>query len=99
MTLAWIIQLIITCVVGIIAYFLKDMKKTHEDKISQLDNKVSAVEKKADQNKDELNDYKVEASREYAKKEDYLRTNGEIMKRLDKIQDLIIEMMRKGSGQ
>lgn len=47
MTLAWIIQLIITCVVGIIAYFLKDMKKTHEDKISQLDNKVSAVEKKS----------------------------------------------------
>ncbi len=96
MTLAWIIQLIITIVVGIIAYFLKDMKKNHEDKIIQLNIKVEAVEEKVDQSKDDLNNYKEEVHKEYAKKEDFLRTTGEISRKIDKIYDILMDMNKKG---
>lgn len=96
MTVAWIVQLVITCVVGIIAYFLKDIKKNTEDKISQISTKVDDTQKKMEQTKDALNDYKDEVSKEYVRKDDYLHTTGEIMKRLDKIQDLLLDMLKRG---
>lgn len=99
MTLAWIVQLAITCIVGIIAYFLKDMKKTHEDKIEQLEFDVKEAVKKAEKNKDDLNDYKEEVSKEYVKQVDYLRTTGEISRKLDKIFDILMDMNKKGVGQ
>jgi vacuolar-type H+-ATPase subunit I/STV1 len=96
LTVAWIVQLVITCVVGIIAYFLKDIKKNTEDKISQINTKVDSAHKKMEETKDALNDYKDEVSKEYVRKDDYLQTNGEIMKRLDKIQDILMDMFRRG---
>ncbi len=108
MDLAWIFQFIITCVVGIIAYFLKDIRKSTEDKILQLVQGIKEFQDKTDINlkahlemtekiRCELNAHKEDVGREYVRKEDYLQTTGDISKKLDKIFDILMDMRGRGN--
>lgn len=103
----WIYKFVITCAVGSIAYFLKDIKKNTEDKIMQLqkDNKEFKIDvgtsnkentEKIDQLKEDLGSYKEEVSCEYVRKTDYYQTHGEISKKIDKIYDILMDMNKKG---
>lgn len=102
----WIYQIVITCVIGIIAYFLKDTKKLFDDRFSKLDKDIKETLQKSEKNikehtekidqlREDFNEHKEDVSKEYVRKSDYLQTTGEIMKKLDKIFDILLDMKGK----
>jgi len=63
-----------------------------KDLHSKIDKVRSENEKSNSEVLERLNEFKDDVSKEYVRKEDYLQTTGEIMKRLDKIYDMLYEM-------
>lgn len=72
----WIYQIILTVTLGIIAYFLRDMKKSFDDKISQNKNDITKVQ-------EDLDDFKEKVSDKYVMKEDFVRSMTTVDKRFD----------------
>ncbi len=69
MTATWVVQTIIMLLLGAIGYFLKDLKKGFEDKITGTDKRIGSLEKKLD---DKLDDFKREVQKSTAALEDRL---------------------------
>lgn len=88
----WIKYLIQTAMIlalGIIAYFLKDMKKTTEEKILDNKERIEELENK-------FNDFKEAIPLHYVLKDDFIRAVSTIDKKLDKIYD-VLAGFKKGS--
>lgn len=101
----WIYQVAITLVLGIIAYFLKDMKKTIDDKIGEnkkdlheVKSVIGKVEdnfrQELDKMKEEHNQLKSDLPLVYVLRDDFIRAMGNVEKKLDKIYELL-SMQRK----
>lgn len=78
----WILQAAIMITLGIIAYFLKDMKKQNEDRHSKSEEKIEKIEK-------DFNDFKEKMPYNYVLREDFIRAVSAIDTKLDKIYDLV----------
>lgn len=100
MNLQWLYQLVITIVIGIIAYFLKDMKKTQDDKIKDVHVRIKDVHTRVDcvelasrqeleKMKDEFNQLKSDMPLVYVLRDDFIRAMGNVEKKLDKIYDVL----------
>lgn len=70
--------------------------------ISDIDKKVDKSEKevrKTDEGvkkvESELSEFKLSVAKDYVTKEDFNETTGQIMNKLDKIMDLIMEINKK----
>lgn len=102
-----ILQVITTLVIAIIGFFIKreltKLEKADEDNKTRISSIEKDLHCKIDKVRSEsekcncevlerLNEFKEDVSKEYVRKEDYLQTTGEIMKRLDKIYDMLYEM-------
>lgn len=108
-----ILQVITTLVIAIIGFFIKrelsKLEKADEENKSRITGLERDLNCKIDKVRSEgeryncevlekLNEFKEDVSKEYVRKEDYLQTTGEIMKRLDKIYDMLYEMKGKVRG-
>lgn len=89
----WILQLITTTFVGIIAFWVKDWKNKTEKRIDanelnikEIDNKLSQEIKQVDKS---LNEFKAQMPYDYTLREDHIRANTSLEKRLDKLEDSI----------
>lgn len=102
-----ILQILTTVIIGIIGFFIKRELKKLEEADNENKNKIQALEKdmykKFDEiredcktckfeNIEKLNFIKDDMSKEFVRKVDYLQTTGEIMKKLDKIFDILFEL-------
>jgi L-serine deaminase len=102
-----VLQVITTLVIGIIGFFIKRELTKLEQADEENKNKIisiekdlnSKIEKVSKENAlsnseilEQLNDFKGNVSKEYVRKEDSLQTTSEIMKRLEKIYDMLYEM-------
>lgn len=105
MDLSWVYQFVTTAVVGMIAYFLKDIRKSTDDKIIQLLKEIKEMKEKAendckenagwlDQLREDLSGYKEEVSREFVRKTDYYQAQGEISRKIDRIYDILMDMKK-----
>lgn len=72
----WIYQIVLTVMLGIIAYFLKDMKKGFEEKHIQNKCEITKVQ-------EDLEDFKEKVSDKYVMKEDFVRSMTTVDKRFD----------------
>lgn len=90
----WIYQMVLTVTLGIIAYFLKDMKKSFEDK--HLQNKCEITKMQED-----LDDFKEKVADKYVMKEDFVRSITSVDKRFDildeKLDKIYYTMCKKES--
>jgi len=102
MNLSWLLQTAVVLCLGIIGYFLKDLKKSFEQKISNIELKIDASEKRMSQENDKMekrleelqknfNDYKDYVSEKYTLKDDFIRAVSTIDKKLDKIYDVVVK--------
>lgn len=92
----WIVQLIITIIIGVIAYFLKETKNSIDKDIQ--DNKKDIQENKTEINtiRKEFNDFKENMPFHFVLRDDFIRSITNIDKKLDKIYDTIA-LTKKGS--
>lgn len=105
-----ILQVITTLVIAIIGFFIKrelaKLEKADEENKTRITGLEKDLQGKIDGIRSEnercncevlerLNEFKEDVSKEYLRKQDYFQTTGEIMKRLDKIFDMLYEL--KGS--
>lgn len=81
----WIVQLALTTVMGIIAYFLKSHKTQQE----KLNNDQQEQIKRIDR---ELQSFKLEAADRYVHKDDFIRATAQTDRKLDRIYDEIIKL-------
>lgn len=93
MNLQWVYSIIITCVLGIIAYFLKETKKGLDEKIKDVVAEICKVKTDASAEinkvKEEFNQFKSEMPLVYVLRDDFIRAMGNVEKKLDKIYDLL----------
>ncbi len=92
--LIWSIQSLSLLALGIIAYFLKDMKKTYEDRLEKSEQRVDEVEEKLDNLKSDLPFV-------YATREDFIRAMNNVdmnVKDINSKLDKLIDHMIKGGG-
>lgn len=101
-----IIMVVIGIIGFFIKQSLDDMKKNNtktNERLDKTNDKLDEVSKQFAQTIEEkmkcvdglskdLQDFKGKVADEYVKKTDYLHTNGEIMKKLDRIWDLLYAM-------
>lgn len=102
MDLNWLMQTAIMICIGIIGYFLKDLKKSFEQKISNIEFKIDVSEKRMAQENEKMekriaelqknfNDYKDYVSEKYTLKDDFIRAISSVDKKLDKIYDVVVK--------
>ena len=105
----WIIQTTIMLVIGIIGFFIKQSLSSMESKINKNNDRIEEVNKQltktieekmecVDELSRELQSFKGKVADEYVKKFDYYQTNGEIMKKLDRIWDILLQLSQKGGN-
>lgn len=85
----WVIQLVITIVIGVITYFLKETKKANDKAIEENKGEINNIRK-------ELTDFKENMPFHYVLRDDFIRAITSIDKKLDKIYDTVA-LTRKGS--
>lgn len=94
-----IIQLIPGIIVGVIGYFLNKTLKGIDEKIKENDQKIEEVDtkltKKIEGVGKELSDHKERVQRDFVTREDHAQSYGEISKKLDKIQDYIMQLLKE----
>lgn len=102
-TVLQIVQIVVTFLVGIAGFLIKrELSRLDEkDKENQssicrvetdLKNKIEKTDNSINALIQCLNDFKEDVGKDYVKKSDYLQNTSEIMKRLDKIYDMLYEM-------
>ncbi len=103
---AVILGLIPGTVVGIIGFFLVKTLKDIEGKINRNEvatgnneKKLESVEEKLTEKIDnvgkELSEHKELVQRDFITKQEHARTYGEISKKLDKIQDYLMQLVKE----
>lgn len=90
----WIYQIVLTVTLAIIAYFLKEMKKSFEDKHLQNTCEIAKVQ-------EDLKEFKEKVADKYVMKEDFVRSITTVDKRFDildeKLDKIYYTMCKKGS--
>lgn len=86
----WIVQLALTTVIGIIAYFLKTNKTQQDKRSDDQQNQIDRVER-------ELHEFKLEAADRYVHKDDFIRATAQTDRKLDKIYDELIKLTKNQS--
>lgn len=75
-------QTIYTVALGLIAYLLRDLKKSIEDKVSKNTSDIESLQ-------EELSDLKADLPFVYVMREDFVRVMANVEVKLDKIYDYI----------
>lgn len=52
--------------------------------------------KRSDKCEKDIQDFRLEVSKNYVRKDDYNRNQSEIIRRLDKLQDMLVKALTKG---
>ena len=96
----WIATTVITSMMGALCYFIKRMisgidkkleamAKSHDDRMERLEERMAAQEERHNQMIKDL-------PAVYAYRDDLLRMSADIRTQLDKLQDLIVDLIRRG---
>jgi septal ring factor EnvC (AmiA/AmiB activator) len=89
----WILQIVTTLFVGIIAFWIKDWKTKTEKQIQENASSIKHVETKLQdeiKNIDKsLNEFKTQMPYNYTLREDHIRANANLEKRLEKMENSI----------
>lgn len=86
--LQYVLPLVLTGIMGWLAYFIKKTIDEMKEKNKEQDKKIEDVQK-------ELSDLKADLPLIYVTREDYIRTMNNIDSKLDKMYDCLM----KGGGQ
>lgn len=78
----WVIQTGIMISIGIITYFIKELRATIEEQIDENKSKLDFLEK-------EFNSFKTDMPFVYVMREDFIRSMENVEQKLDKIYDHI----------
>lgn len=95
----WIIQMITATGIGIIGYFLKSYKTELSNKDTQLEQKDAKLEAEIDSLKKSFNQYKLDASDHFVKKDDFIRASAQTDRKLDKIYDELIKLNKNAEAK
>lgn len=101
--LSWVIQTIIMLALGLIGYFIKDLKKSIQEEIMDNKRRIEETIESLEDLREEFKEYKVEQAREisnqfkdYVSKGEFVRVTANYERKLDKIYDILMEI--RGSG-
>lgn len=87
-----ILLFFITFFLGLIGYFLRDLKGSMQSQMAENKDKIDKVEK-------ELNDLKKDLPFVYVLREDFLRAMSSVERKLDKIYDTVRERGDNSGGR
>jgi cell division protein FtsL len=95
----WIVQTITMLALGIIAYFMKDLKNSIQKDIAENKQKIEDTNCQLERFKEEFNDFKVEQAKEianqfkdYVSKSEFVRVTANYERKMDKIYDAIMSI-------
>lgn len=88
MDINWVIQSAIMLGIGALGFFMKDLKKSIAEDITENKQEVKNV-------KDDLNDFKETVALRYVQKDEFVAAISNMDKKLDKIYDKVIERGEK----
>lgn len=94
MNTGWIIQTITMLGIGMIGYFMKDLKKSIEEKISNNELSIKENTEKIEGLKEEFHKYKTEMPFHYVLRDDFIRAMSNVDKKLDKIYEIVAKEVR-----
>ena len=104
--LSWVIQTIIMLALGLIGYFIKDLKKGIQEEISDNKRRIEETNVRLDEFREEFKEYKVDQAREisnqfrdYVSKSEFVRVTSNYEHKLDKIYDILMEMKTTGNKE
>lgn len=100
--MVWVIQLATTTCIGVIAYFLKDMRKNTDEKIKSTDEKIKETKEDFINIRKDFDDFKDKVSEKYVMKEEFVRAITSVDKRFDTVNDkldkIYITMVSHSNG-
>lgn len=103
--ISWIIQSVIMIALGIIGYFIKDLKKSIQEEITENKRRIEETNERLEEFREEFKEYKVEQAREissqfkdYVSKSEFIRVTANYERKLDKIYDLLMEIRSTGKS-
>ncbi|TEB09155.1 hypothetical protein [Pelotomaculum propionicicum] len=82
MDYSWVLQGIYTAALGLIAYLVRDLKNSIENKVKKNTSDIESLQK-------ELGDLKADLPFVYVMREDFVRAMANVEVKLDKIYDYI----------
>lgn len=94
MNTSWIIQTVTMLGIGIIGYFIKDLKKSIEEKIANNELSIRENTEKIEDLKEEFNKYKTEMPFHYVLRDDFIRAMSNVDKKLDRIYEIVAKEVR-----
>ncbi|PHS34912.1 MAG: hypothetical protein COA82_06695 [Alkaliphilus sp.] len=90
----WLFQAIIMIGLGIIAYFLKDFKRSIDNNLNRVHARIDDGEQELKEFKNEFNMHKENLAKEYVHKDDFIRAMSSVDNKLDKIQETLMSIKR-----
>lgn len=87
---------LLSMMVGLICFLFKRSLNDMDKKTEKHEEAIAGTKEELAEVKTELNSFKIDIAKDYVTKEDFNETTGQIMKKLDKIMDLIMEMNKSG---
>ncbi len=104
--MSWIVQTLTMVALGIIAYFIKDLKKSIQEDIAENKQKIEDTDCKLEAFKKEYNTFRVEQAKEisgqfkdYVSKSEFVRVTSNYERKLDKIYDAVMSMKTTGNKE
>lgn len=95
----WVIQSVIMLALGIIGYFIKDLKKSIQEEITENKRRIDETNVRLEEFREEFKEYKVEQAREisgqfkdYVSKSEFVRVTANYERKIDKIYDILMEI-------
>ena len=88
MDLTWIMQSVIMLGIGALGFFIKDLKRSIAEDITENKQEIRVV-------KNDLNDFKETVALRYVQKDEFVAAISNMDKKLDKIYDKVIERGEK----
>lgn len=92
---AYVIQTVISLVIALICYLMKRSISDIDKKVDKSEKEVRKTDEGVKKVESELSEFKLSVAKDYVTKEDFNETTGQIMNKLDKIMDLIMEINKK----
>lgn len=87
----WGIQTVVSLMIGIIGYFIKDLRKTMRTELERMNSEGKETKKELEQLKRDFNDYKEAVPYKFVLHEEFNRVVGNFDRKLDEIMKFLRE--------
>ena len=91
MDINWIAQTLTGLAIGVLAYFIKDLKKTIDKRIEQNAAAIRRTDQRVDNLEEKFAEYRERVASKFVQKEEFIRAIATMDTKLDKIYDRVAD--------